>query len=98
MSSPDSGQATLSHPSTGDAIRLSAPKSTRAAVNFGPMPALFSLIESPFHPSFSDVHPESGMEAPRFDSARNLQRTMQAALPEPDLNPCRLNFTARHKQ
>jgi hypothetical protein len=46
------------------------------------MKTLFSLIESPFHPNFSDLYQELGIEEVRFDSARNLHRAMQKQPPD----------------
>jgi hypothetical protein len=40
------------------------------------MQTLFSLIESPFPPDFSALYRELGIEAQRFDSARNLHRAL----------------------
>ena len=53
-----------------------------AAVNFCPMQTLFSLIESPFPPDFSALYRELGIEAQRFDSARNLHRALQKQPPD----------------
>jgi hypothetical protein len=46
------------------------------------MKTLFSLIESPFHPNFSDLYQELGIDEARFDSARNLHRAMQKQAPD----------------
>ncbi|MFO7541559.1 MAG: hypothetical protein R6W97_01955 [Thiobacillus sp.] len=46
------------------------------------MKTLFSLIESPFHPNFSDLYQELGIAEVRFDSARNLHRAMQKQPPD----------------
>jgi len=47
------------------------------------MKTLYSLIESPFPPDFSALYRELGIEAQRFDSARNLHRALQKQ-PPPD--------------
>lgn len=46
------------------------------------MKTLFALIESPFHPNFSDLYQALGIEETRFDSARNLHRAMQHRPPD----------------
>jgi hypothetical protein len=46
------------------------------------MQTLFSLIESPFPPDFSALYRELGIEAQRFDSARNLHRALQKQPPD----------------
>lgn len=46
------------------------------------MKTLFSLIESPFHPDFNALYRELGIEAQRFDSARNLHRALQKQAPD----------------
>jgi hypothetical protein len=46
------------------------------------MPTLFSLIESPFHPDFSALYQKLGIDAARFDSARNLHRALQKQPPD----------------
>ncbi len=46
------------------------------------MSTLFSLIESPFHPNFSDMYQALDIEEERFDSARNLHRAMQKQPPD----------------
>lgn len=46
------------------------------------MQTLYSLIESPFPPDFSALYRELGIEAQRFDSARNLHRALQKQPPD----------------
>ena len=46
------------------------------------MKTLFSLIESPFHPDFSALYDELGIESGRFDTARNLHRAIQLQAPD----------------
>jgi hypothetical protein len=46
------------------------------------MKILFSLIESPFHPNFSALYQKLGIEAERFNSARNLHRALQKQPPD----------------
>ena len=46
------------------------------------MKTLFSLIESPFHPDFSALFQKLGIEAERFNSARNLHRALQKQPPD----------------
>lgn len=46
------------------------------------MQTLFSLIESPFPPDFSALYRKLGIEAQRFDSARNLHRALQNQPPD----------------
>jgi hypothetical protein len=46
------------------------------------MQTLFSLIESPSPPDFSALYRELGIEAQRFDSARNLHRALQKQPPD----------------
>lgn len=46
------------------------------------MKTLFSLIESPFPPDFRALYAELGIEAQRFDSARNLHRALQKQQPD----------------
>lgn len=46
------------------------------------MKTLFSLIESPFHPNFSELYDALGIESGRFDSARNLHRAIQLQPPD----------------
>jgi len=46
------------------------------------MKTLFSLIESPFPPDFPGLYQELGIEAERFDSARNLHRALQKKAPD----------------
>lgn len=53
-----------------------------AYVNGNSMKTLFSLIESPFHPDFSALYQELGIEEARFDTARNLHRALQKQPPD----------------
>ncbi|MDP2266808.1 MAG: hypothetical protein Q8J70_09680 [Thiobacillus sp.] len=46
------------------------------------MTTLFSLIESPFHTDFSALYQKLGIEAERFDTARNLHRALQKQPPD----------------
>ena len=46
------------------------------------MKTLFSLIESPFPPDFSALYQRLGIEAQRFDTARNLHRALQKQPPD----------------
>jgi hypothetical protein len=46
------------------------------------MKTLFSLVESPFSPHFPDLYQALGIEAVRFDSARNLHRALQKQAPD----------------
>lgn len=46
------------------------------------MKTLFSLIESPFPPDFNALYRTLGIEAQRFDSARNLHRALQKQTPD----------------
>jgi len=46
------------------------------------MQTLYSLIESPFPPDFSALYRELGIEAQRFDTARNLHRALQKQPPD----------------
>ncbi len=46
------------------------------------MKTLYSLIESPFPPDFSALYQKLGIDAQRFDSARNLHRTLQKQPPD----------------
>jgi len=46
------------------------------------MKTLFTLVESPFSPHFPDLYQELGIEAERFDSARNLHRALQKQAPD----------------
>lgn len=46
------------------------------------MKTLFSLIESPFPPDFGALYQKLGIEALRFDSARNLHRALQKQAPD----------------
>lgn len=46
------------------------------------MKTLYSLFESPFPPDFSALYRELGIEAQRFDSARNLHRALQKQPPD----------------
>lgn len=46
------------------------------------MKTLFSLVESPFSPHFPNLYQELGIEAARFDSARNLHRALQKQAPD----------------
>ena len=46
------------------------------------MKTLFSLIESPFHPDFAALYQKLGIEAERFNSARNLHRAVQKQPPD----------------
>ena len=46
------------------------------------MKTLFSLIESPFPPDFTALYRRLGIEAQRFDSARNLHRALQKQAPD----------------
>jgi hypothetical protein len=51
-------------------------------VNYRPMKTLFSLIESPFHPDFSTLYEQLGIESGRFNTARNLHRAIQLQAPD----------------
>lgn len=53
-----------------------------AAVNCSPMQTLYSLIETPFPPDFSALYQKLGIVAERFDTARNLHRTLQKQPPD----------------
>lgn len=46
------------------------------------MKTLYSLIESPFPPDFSALYRQLGIEAQRFDTARNLHRALQKQPPD----------------
>lgn len=46
------------------------------------MKTLFVLAESPFSPHFPGLYQELGIEAVRFDSARNLHRALQKQAPD----------------
>lgn len=46
------------------------------------MQTLFTLVESPFSPHFPELYRELGIEAERFDSARNLHRALQKQAPD----------------
>lgn len=46
------------------------------------MKTLFTLVESPFSPHFPELYQELGIEAVRFDSARNLHRALQKQAPD----------------
>jgi hypothetical protein len=51
-------------------------------LNGSSMKTLFSLIESPFPPDFSALYQKLGIEAQRFDTARNLHRALQKQPPD----------------
>ena len=46
------------------------------------MKTLYTLVESPFAAHFSDLFQELGITAERFDTARNLHRTLQKQAPD----------------
>ncbi|HEY9098556.1 MAG TPA: hypothetical protein VIN38_06780 [Thiobacillus sp.] len=46
------------------------------------MSTLFSLIESPFHANFNGLYRALGIDEMRFDSARNLHRSIQKQPPD----------------
>lgn len=46
------------------------------------MKTLFALVETPFFPHFPELYQELGIEAVRFDSARNLHRALQKQAPD----------------
>lgn len=46
------------------------------------MSLLYALHESPFACQFPDLYRELGIEAVRFDSARNLHRALKQRLPD----------------
>lgn len=46
------------------------------------MKTLFTLAESPFSPHFPELYQALGIEAVRFDSARNLHRALQKQAPD----------------
>ncbi|MBD3811974.1 hypothetical protein [Thiobacillus sp.] len=46
------------------------------------MTALYSLIESPFHPDFGALYARLDITAERFTSARNLHRALQKQPPD----------------
>ncbi|MGV8991775.1 MAG: hypothetical protein ACOH1Q_10280 [Thiobacillus sp.] len=46
------------------------------------MKTLFSLIESPFHPDFRILYQKLDIAEERFDTARNLHRSMQKQIPD----------------
>ena len=46
------------------------------------MKTLFTLVESPFSPHFPELYQELGIDAERFDSARNLHRALQKQAPD----------------
>lgn len=46
------------------------------------MKTLYALVDAPFARHFPDLYQELGIAAERFDSARNLHRTLQAVAPQ----------------
>ncbi len=46
------------------------------------MKTLFTLVESPFSPNFPELYLQLGIQAERFDSARNLHRALQKQAPD----------------
>lgn len=46
------------------------------------MSILYTLLESPLACQFPDLYRELGIEAERFDSARNLHRALKTRLPD----------------
>lgn len=46
------------------------------------MTTLYALVESPFHPDLGALYRTLGIEAQRFDSARNLHRAVQKQPPD----------------
>lgn len=46
------------------------------------MKTLYTLTTSPFAVHFPDLYAELGIEAERFDSARNLHRALKTQLPD----------------
>lgn len=46
------------------------------------MPILFSLIESPAHPNFSQLYQQLGIEETRFTAARKLNKAIQQQQPD----------------
>ena len=54
----------------------------RSDANPNSMKTLYTLVESQFASHFSDLFQELGISAERFDSARNLHRTLQKQAPD----------------
>ncbi len=46
------------------------------------MKTLFTLVESPYSPHFPELYQALGIDAERFDSARNLHRALQKQAPD----------------
>lgn len=48
----------------------------------GSMKTLFSLVESPFHPNFSGLYQQLGIQEERFSAARKLHKALQKQQPD----------------
>jgi len=46
------------------------------------MQTLFSLIESPIHPNFSELYQRLGIQEERFTAARKLHKALQQQVPD----------------